>query len=78
MRLQTGLKIGGVIVLAGLLSGCGDRYAPPTPQPGPTSLESKFGAAFAAIFDASPTSQPVVPTDSSVPPLAPADTPIPT
>jgi hypothetical protein len=77
MRYQTCIKIGGVIVLIGLLAACGGdgSYSGSTPAK-PGSLESKFGAAFAAIFDASPTSQPVVPTSASVPALAPAGTPI--
>ena len=77
MRARTCLKLGGVIGLIALLSACGgsDNSNGSTPSK-PTSYESQFGTAFAAIFDASSTSQPVAATDSSVPALAPAAQPI--
>ncbi len=76
MRTHTCLKMGGAIGLIALLGACGSNgpFVTPT-KSGPQSFESQFGSAFATIFDASPTSQPVTPNDASVPPLTPASQP---
>ncbi|WP_428332310.1 hypothetical protein [Novosphingobium sp.] len=77
MRVHTCLKLGSAIGLIALLSACGSSGTPTgasRPAP-PTSFESQFGSAFAALFDASPTSQPATPTSASVPPLQPAAQP---
>jgi hypothetical protein len=85
MPIKNKLRLSGSIVLACSLAACGgggNRSAAPSPTPTPIatatpgSFQSMFGASFAAIFDASPTSQPVDPTDASVPPLAPASQPL--
>jgi|GEM_PF-2691643 len=78
MRIHTCLKMGGAIGLIALLSACGgnDPISGPARTTAPQTFESEFGTAFAAIFDASATSQPVTPTDASVPPLAPAAQPL--
>lgn len=48
----------------------------PTPTPTPVSFQSAISPAFAAVFNASATSDPVDPTDASVPALAPASDPV--
>lgn len=79
MHRKTLLKLSAGVVLTTSLAACGSNNSPtPTPTPAPTdsSFQGKFGSAFAAIFNASATSDPVDPTDSSVPALAPAADPI--
>lgn len=88
MRMKTMLRLGGSVVLASSLAACGgggndrDNPPPPTATPSPTpppvagTFQSMFGSAFAAIFNAPATGEPVDPTASSVPPLAPASDPL--
>lgn len=91
MRLKTFLKLGGMALLSGSLAACGNgnnnNPAPmptptptpsptPTPTPTPVSFQSAISPAFAAVFNASATSDPVDPTDASVPALAPASDPV--
>lgn len=85
MQINNTLRLGVCILLAGSLAACGGRdrgTGGVTPGPGatatpdPVSFQSRFGSAFAAVFNASPTSDPIDPTDASVPPLAPASDPI--
>jgi hypothetical protein len=77
MHLKTCLRIGGVILLTGLVAACGSSNTPTTGTTTPAgSFESKFGSEFAKIFDASSTSQPAVPDSSAVPALQPAGQPI--
>ena len=82
MRTKALLKLGTAALMSTALAACGSSSSLPTattPPPTPTtaSFQSMFGTAFAAIFDASPFSDtPADPTDSSVPPLAPAADPL--
>lgn len=89
MRMKTFLRLGGSVLLTTALAACGSSGsmtptptptptpAPtPTPTAGPASFQSMFGPAFAAIFDAAMNSEPVEPTDASVPALAPASEPL--
>jgi len=77
MRLQTCIKIGSGIGLIALLAACGSSGQPVgTPRNTTTqTFEAEIGAGFATLFDASTTSQPATPTDSSLPPLQPAAQP---
>lgn len=82
------LRAGASILLLGSVAACGDNNniadpiaVVPTPTPTPTppmmgSFQSRFGAAFAAIFNRAKTEDPVDPQQSDVPPLAPADDPL--
>lgn len=82
MRLKTMLVLGASLAMIGSLSACGGDSSSnsPTPTPTPTasstSIEAKISPAFAAIFDASASGEPVDPNDQSVPPLAPASEPV--
>lgn len=87
MRTKDVLRLSGSMLLAVSLTACGgggsnNSSSPaPTPPPvattpTPASFQSQFGSAFAAIFNAATTSEPVDPTDASVPALAPASPPI--
>jgi len=84
MRTKTLLKCGTSLLLAGSLASCGggsssgDGTSPisVTPTPSTSSFQSKLGAAFAGIFDAGTTTEPVDPTDASVPALAPTSEPV--
>lgn len=86
MRTKALLKLGTAALMSTALAACGSSSSlptptattpPPTPTPTTASFQSMFGAAFAAIFDASAFSDtPIDPTDSSVPPLAPAADPL--
>jgi len=87
MRTKDMLRLGGPILLAFSLTACGggnnnNAGAPPPAvppvvvAPPPATFQSMFGAAFAAVFNASTTSEPIDPTDASVPPLAPASEPL--
>jgi hypothetical protein len=78
MQLQTCLKVAGALLITGFLAACGGDNGSPasTTPPAAGSFESKFGAEFAKIFDASSTSQPTVPDSSAVPALQPAGQPI--
>lgn len=83
MQTKTLLKCGTSLLMAGSLASCGGGGSDSTPTPTPTptppaaaSFQSKFGAAFAGIFDAGTTTDPVNPSDASVPALAPASDPL--
>lgn len=85
MQISNTLRLGVCILLAGSLAACGGRDRGSggiTPEPGatatpsPVSFQSKFGSAFAAVFNAPATGDPIDPTDASVPPLAPASDPL--
>ena len=84
MRKTTMLKCGTSLLLASSLAACGgggggNDGTPPTtvtPTPSTSSFQSKLGAAFAGIFDAGATTDPVNPTDASVPALAPTSDPV--
>ncbi len=84
MQLKTLLKSGTSLLMVSALAACGDggngSGPTPTPTPTPTSapatFQSMFGTAFAALFNASETSDPADPSDASVPALAPASDPI--
>ena len=78
MRLKTCLTIAGAFLATAGLAACGgdDNNSSTSSPVASSSLESKFGAEFAMIFDASSTSQPAIPDSSAVPPLAPAAQPI--
>lgn len=76
MQTKTLLKVGVAILLPVALTACGDRNrnsptpAPaPAPTPTPTSFQSKLGANFAGVFNASNTSEPKEPTAADVPAL---------
>lgn len=84
MHTKTLLKCGTSLLMAGSLASCGGGSSsgdgtPPTsvtPTPSTSSFQSKLGAAFAGIFDAGATTDPVDPTDASVPALAPTSDPV--
>lgn len=84
MRTKTLLKCGTSLLMAGSLASCGGGSssgdsAPPTtvtPTPSTSSFQSKLGTAFAGVFDAGATTEPVDPTDASVPALAPTSEPV--
>ncbi len=80
------IRASASLLLLVSVAACGDNNsvdpiaeAPaPVPSPAPPSggtFQSRFGAAFAAIFDRSPTQDPVDPQPGDVPPLAPSDDP---
>lgn len=83
MKMKTLLKGGTSLLMASSLAACGGGDGggatptpTPTPTPAPMTFQSMFGTAFAAIFNAAATADPVDPTDASVPALAPASDPI--
>ncbi|MEO6093882.1 MAG: hypothetical protein ABIT04_07105 [Novosphingobium sp.] len=84
MHPKSLLKLGGSLLIIGSLASCGGGGSSssgqtPVPTPAPTTaatIQSQIGAAFAAIFNAPNTSDPVDPTSASVPALAPASDPI--
>ncbi len=77
------LRAGTAILLSLSVAACSSRASDvggggtsttpvtPTPTPTPTaSFQSRFGTAFAALFDASTTSEPRKPTTADVPALS--------
>lgn len=80
MSYKNILKAGASLLLVGSLAACDDppRAGTPTPTPAPSkaTFQSKFGAAFEAIFNRAATEDPVDPKSSDVPPLAPASDPL--
>jgi hypothetical protein len=80
------LRASASILILGSVAACGDNNSrdptvtipTPTPTPPPSSdisFQSRFGSAFAAIFNRPWTEDPVDPQPGDVPPLAPSDDP---
>ena len=76
------LKASASILMLGSVAACGDNNSvdpiaevPAPPPPSGGTFQSRFGSAFAAIFDRLWTDDPVDPKPGDVPPLAPSDDP---